>query len=130
MKFNKTIKVYGDTSYRGDCPTESAEQITFFNALRRDYPGVAAVAVHIRNEGKRTHHQAARHKAEGMNTGAADIVICGNPALVIELKRKDHTKSRWQKGQQEFLTACQDAGAVVCVALGCDAALKAVDDWL
>ena len=41
MKFNNGIKVYGDKTKRGKCPPESAEQITFFNWLRREYPDVA-----------------------------------------------------------------------------------------
>ena len=57
MIFPEWIPVYGDTSYRGDCPPESAEQITFFGALRRTYPALGSIAIHPRNEGKRTHRQ-------------------------------------------------------------------------
>lgn len=38
MKFPLEIKVYGDMSYRGECPSENLEQVTFFNRLRREYP--------------------------------------------------------------------------------------------
>ena len=31
--------VYGDMSYRGKCPTEAMEMVTFFAMLRREYPG-------------------------------------------------------------------------------------------
>ena len=130
MKFHPEMTIYGNTSYRGKCPPESAEQITFFNTLARRHPEVAKIAVHPRNEGKRTMRQAQAHKAEGMNPGASDIIIPGSPALVIELKRLDHTKSRWQPGQIDYLLAAKEAGATVCVALGAEAALDAVQDWL
>ena len=68
-------------------------------------------------------------KSEGMTPGAADIVIPGSPAFVCELKRKDHTKSQWQDGQIEYLEASKKAGAFVCVALGCDAAWLAFQEW-
>lgn len=130
MKFNPKIPVYGDISYRGDCPTESAEQITFFSELRRRYPHtLGVVAVHIKNEGRRTHGQAQWQHAEGLTKGAADIIIPGATAFVCELKRQDHTKSRFQDGQERYLLAAQDAGAFVCVALGWKAAMEAVEAW-
>lgn len=131
MKFAEWLKVYGDQSFRGECPPESNEQITFFNKLRREYPDtLGRLAIHPRNEGKRTHQQTMRHKAEGMTEGASDIVIPGAPAFVCELKRKNHTKSRFEDGQLEYLQAAQDAGCFVCVSLGWEAAWQALQDWL
>jgi len=123
MKFHPDIKVMGDTTFRGDCPTETAEQVTFFAQLNIRVPKLAKIALHIRNEGARTWHQAARHKSEGMNTGASDIIIPCCPPIVIEMKRMDHTKSRITKEQEQYLIDCQEAGALVCVALGYEAAL-------
>ena len=131
MKFPHWLPVYGDTNYRGDCPPESAEQITFFSWLRRQYPQThGLIALHPRNEGKRRHQQTARHKAEGMTPGAADIIIPGRPAFVCELKRRDHTKGAWQPAQLAYLEQCQKASAFVCVALGWEAAAEALDAWL
>lgn len=130
MKFDPWIKVYGDASYRGDCPIESAEQITFFNKLRRFFPDdLGLIAVHPRNEGKRDFRKVAKEKAEGMTKGASDIIIPGCPSFVCELKRRDHTKSAWEDGQREYLKAAQDNGAFVCVALGWEAAWQALEDW-
>lgn len=130
MKFNKDLKVFGDISFRGECPTETAEQITFFGQLRRKYPHLGNIALHIRNEGKKSVQQVRREKAEGMISGAADIIIPGNPCFVCELKRKDHTKSRWQPNQEEYLQSAKDNGAFVCVALGWEAAIESVESWL
>lgn len=130
MKFPPWLKVYGDQSFRGDCPSETLEQVTFFNWLRTEYPHtLGRIAIHPRNEGVRSHYQAMRDKAEGMTPGAPDIIIPASPAFVCELKRQDHTKSKWQDGQIEYLKACHDEGAFVCVALGYAAAIKALEEW-
>ena len=108
--------------------------MTFFNELKRLYPDLARIAIHPDNEGLvigtgHLHH--AKQKTKGaIKKGAADIIICGNPTFVCELKRQDHTKSRWQDGQLEFLEASQKQGAFTCVALGYVAALEAVKDWI
>lgn len=127
------LLVYGDVSFRGKCPLESQEQVTFFNQLRRQYPDtLGRIAMHPRNEQQLRGGQfgrLAKHKAEGMTPGASDIIIPARIAFVCELKRLDHTKSKWQDGQIEYLTASHDAGAFACVALGWEAAWQALQDW-
>lgn len=131
MKIPNWLPIYGDVSYRGKCPTESAEQITFFNKLRREYPdSYGLIAIHPRNEGKRTHQQTTKQKAEGMTKGASDIIIPAAVAFICEMKRKDHTKSQWQDGQKEYLEAAKEQGAFVCVALGWEAAWEALQEWI
>lgn len=126
MKFSVEIKVFGDTSYRGDCPTEDVEQKAFFKWLRTQYPkSYGLIAIHPRNEGKKSYVQAAYQKAEGQTKGASDIIIPINPPFVCELKRRDHTKSTWQDGQQEYLLTAKNNGSFVCVALGWTAAKEA-----
>ena len=128
------VATFGDLGFRGKCPTEAQEQITFFARLRRTYPDTwGALAIHPRNEALRAGGQLgaiARHKAEGMTPGAADIIIPARMAFVCELKRRNYTKSDWQDGQREYLAAAADAGAFACVALGCDAAWQAFGAWL
>ena len=134
MKIPNWLKTYGDTSYRGDCPLEDAELMTFFNELRIKYPDIAKVAIHPDNEGLilgAAHNAHIKQKAKGaIRNGAADIIICGCPTFVCEMKRQDHTKSKWQDGQLDFLQTSQKLGAFVCVALGYEAALQALNDWL
>jgi len=127
------VPIYGDTTFRGKCPKEELEQVTFFNRLRREYPDTyGAIAIHPRNELqlKGGHHrQLASQKAQGMTQGAADIIIPGCPAFVCEMKRADHTKGTWQDGQREYLAAARDAGAFACVALGHQGAWQAFEAW-
>ena len=137
MKINEIsgcIRVYGETSYRGACPEEAVEQATFFGRLRRHHPNTwGKLALHPRNEQQLRggqHRALMRQKAEGMSPGAADIIIPARVAFVCELKRRDHTKSKWQDGQIEYLTAAAEAGAWACVAFGADAAWQAFEEWL
>ena len=126
--------IYGDTDFRGKCPKEDIEQASFFNRLRSEYPDTWGIlALHPRNEQQLRGGQfraLAKHKAEGMTKGAADILIPARVAFVCELKRRDHTQSKWQDGQVDYLTAAHNAGAFACVALGCDAAWDALQDWI
>ena len=126
--------VYGDTSWRGKCPAESIEQMTFFNTLRREYPVTwGRLALHPRNEGQRKGGQIKamiQHKAEGLTPGASDVIIPARVTFVCELKRRDHTQSKWQDGQIEYLAEANNAGAFACVALGWEAAWQAFGEWL
>lgn len=128
------VLTFGDVDFRGKCPTEDREQVTFFARLRREYPETwGRLALHPRNEGLRRGGQlyaVAKHKAEGMTPGAADIIIPGRVAFVCEMKRRNPTISKWQDGQREYLEAAAGQGAFACVALGCDAAWEALQYWL
>lgn len=128
------VPIYGDTSYRGKCPVETMEQMTFFARLRSRYPDTwGKLALHPRNEQQLRggqHRALLKHKAEGMTPGAADIIIPARVAFVCEMKRRDHTQSKWQDGQQEYLVEAHKAGAFACVALGCDAAWQALEEWV
>ena len=127
------VRLYGDPDWRGKCPPESLEQITFFAHLRRHHPGgFGLLAIHPRNEAQLRGGQfraLSRHKAQGMSPGAADIIIPGSPAFVCELKRRDRTMCAWQPGQREYLAAAAEAGAFACLALGWEAAWQAFEDW-
>lgn len=130
MKIPTWLPIYGRIDYRGACPRETLEQVTFFRRLRDAYPDtLGRIALHPRNEGKRTHSQTDREKAEGMALGASDVIIPAKVPFVCEIKRQDHTKNTWQPGQIEYLEAAHNEGAFVCVALGVDAAWEALNDW-
>jgi len=128
------ILVFGDRAYRGNCPVEAVEQVSFFNKLRKEYPdSYGLIAIHPRNEGQLIGKQFSsviKRNAEGMTAGAADIIIPAKVSFVCELKRLDHTKSAWQDGQIEYLRAVQAAGGFACVALGAWAAWEALQSWI
>lgn len=131
MKLPKNLRVFGDINYRGDCPVETIEQITFINRLRSKYPDTWGILVtHTRNEGKKYKYQAMQHIAEGQNKGASDIFIPAAPAFIAEMKRRDHTKSKISDEQIAYLIAAQRAGAFVCIALGVEGAQEAFNEYL
>ena len=128
------FRVFGDPSWRGKCPTEIIEQVTFFNRLRREFhDNWGSLAIHPRNEGLKTGGQilaVRRYQAEGMTKGAADIIIPARRSFVCEMKRRDRTLCAWQDGQVAYLTAAHNAGAFACVALGYVAAWEAFEVWI
>jgi hypothetical protein len=130
MKFNPKIPVYGDQSYRGKCPAEDIEQINWVSWLRFNHPQIALTLIHVKGEGKRTPQQIAKEKKMGFQRGPSDLILTGSPSFICELKRADHTKSKWQDGQQEFILQSLEQGAFVCVALGAEGAKLAFNEWL
>lgn len=134
MKFPDWLPVYGDPTFRGRCPTENVEQASIINRIRREYPDTwGRLVLHPRNEQLLQQGQFStvmKHKAEGMAVGAADIVIPAAASFVCEIKRRDHTLSHWQDGQQEYLEAAIAAGSFACVALGAVGAWGAFQTWL
>ncbi len=134
MKIPPQIPIYGDPTYRGKCPKESAEQMTFISWVRRTYPDSHGITIfHAKNEGKLVNGQftaISKDRAMGMAIGCADIHNHGNPSLCMELKRKDHTKSTISEDQVKYLLAAQSLGAFTAIALGHEAAIEAFKDWL
>ena len=129
MKIHPSIKVYGDLSYRNPkTPKEDQEAQTIVNQIRKRYPHV--LFMHIKNEGKKTKAQADFDRSMGMMQGASDFIFLGYPVMCLELKRKDHTLSKWQPNQENFLIEAQKQGCFCAVAFGWEAGMQAVEDWL
>lgn len=124
-----TVKTYG-TPISGPCPSEKVEMASFFNRLRREHPALGAIALHIRNEGKRTAMQHQSMVGEGgFVKGAADVVMPGAPTFVMEMKSRAKT-ARVSKEQRAYLEAVAAQGAFACVALGAVGAWEALQDWI
>ena len=123
------IKIYGEKE-KGKQPPESAEMITFVNHVRREYSETyGKIITHIRNEGKKTNSQVSKQKAEGMTTGASDIISPGCPAFVCEMKSKSKS-SRISTEQQNYLEVADKLGSFACVVYGHKAAINAFEDWI
>lgn len=114
--------------YVKNAPSEEVEQITFFNQLREHKPHLAAVATHIKNEGKRTPGQVAVDKANGMVTGALDINIPGSPTLLIELKKRSK-RAKVSDEQVAYAEAASALGCHIYFCWGWEAAWEAVEEW-
>ena len=130
MKMPHWLPVFGDPTFRGVCPSEFSDHKTAIGMIKEHQPALPAILIHPKNEGKRSGKQADIEKAVGgLNRGASDIIIPGNPTFVCELKRQDHTQSSWEQGQIEYLKNCHEQGAFVCVALGWQGVIEAIEEW-
>lgn len=127
------IRLYGDTTFRGKCPTENIEQVSIVNHIRKSYPDTWGLLVfHPRNEGLKERGQFSavmKHNAEGMTKGAPDIIIPGAPSFVCEIKRQNHILSKLEDEQVRYLKVAAELGAFACVALGAVAAWEAFETW-
>lgn len=134
MKIPQEIRIYGDINYRGKCAKESLEQITFVNRVRKEYPDTHGITLfHAKNEAKLINGQFKaidKDRAMGMSVGCADIHAPGKPSLCMEIKRKDHTLSKVTDEQIRYLLASKNNGSFTCIALGCDAAWEAFNEWI
>lgn len=131
MTYPTFLRIYGDLSYRGPCPKENVEQVSIINKIRLEYPtSYGRLVVHVRNEGKRTHQQTIRHKAEGLTPGAPDVIIPVSIPFLCEVKRRNPTLSKVSYDQLDYLEAAYNEGAFVCLAFGAVAAWEAMQDWI
>ena len=124
------IPIYGAPLEYGKCLLETHEQASFFNRLRREYPDTwGCLGIHVRNEGKRTHWEIRKIKAEGgFITGACDIVIPGVPPFLCEMKSRSKA-AKTTEDQIKFLLTGITAGAFACYAYGAEAAWEAFEEW-
>jgi len=133
IKIPPGIPIYGDILYRDKkCRQESSEQQEYFLWLKENRPKLHAIAIHPKNEGKRSFQQAALDRAQGsLNKGASDIIIPALMPFVCELKRVDHTCKgvTMRTDQVAYLNSARDMGAFICIALGAKAAIEATLAW-
>jgi len=130
MHIPSWLPVYGDRTFKGKCPREAEDQMSFFSWLEHELPEFRRITFHPKVEGRRTYAQATIDKKMGsMNRGVVDVIAIGAPCLVMEIKRKDEKLSSWRDGQLQFLEAAKNSGAAVCVAFGLEAAKEAYAEW-
>jgi hypothetical protein len=113
------VKIFGHTLPRGvPAPIEDDEQVTAFNWLRENHLALWSIALHPKNEGRRTGRQAAADKLRGaLNTGAADIIIPASPSFVCELKSR-RAGAKPTPEQWAYLQSAAALGSFACVAYG------------
>lgn len=96
--------------YKPKSPLETEEQRAFVTLLRR----LNVVFFAVPNEAKRTRWEAQKMKAEGLEAGVPDLVIChahgGYHALFIELKRQGATASSVTNNQLEWKVRLEGQG--------------------
>lgn len=131
MKLPTDIKIYGDINYRDSkCRKEWVEQKEWFGMLKERRPQYYRVAIHPKNEGKRSGKQSSQDAEQGsLNPGASDIIIPIRLPFICEVKRIDHTLCSISADQLTYLRGARELGAFTCIALGCAAAWEALLEW-
>lgn len=124
------VRIYGEARLK-NAPSESLEMATFFSRLRRVYPdSYGSLAIHVRNEGKRSFSEINKMKIEGgWVKGTPDIIIPGAPSFLCELKSMK-IGSKASKEQIMYLESAISIGAFACIAYGHEAAWEAFKEWV
>lgn len=130
------VMIYGG-QYRGDCNSEDADLISFVSWFKYQYPQYAQLIFHIPNESMKPVAGLVMDKKKGVLDGAPDIIIMTNPALCMEAKRLDcskslsGTKSRQHFDRQMIVLSCfADNGHICGVCFGLQAMKQFVLDNL
>lgn len=118
-----------DSGYRGDCPKEETEQMAYGTWMKWRFPDI--LWFHVPNEtGTKSGAQfVLKRQKMGVRKGVSDNVILtagvNHKCALIELKRRDKTKSKIGKEQMEILHQAHDLGHFAAIAYGADECKKA-----
>lgn len=118
-----------DSGYRGDCPKEETDQISYGLWMQHRFPDV--LWFHVPNEtGTRSGPQfVEKRRRMGVRSGVSDNVILtrgiNHKCALIELKRRDKTKSKVSKSQTDVLEEAIVEGHFGAIAYGLDEIKKA-----
>ena len=122
------IRVF-DSGYRGECPKEETDQIGYGLWMQHRFPDV--LWFHVPNEtGTRSGPQfVEKRRRMGVRSGVSDNVILthgiNHKCALIELKRRDKTKSKVSKSQTDVLEEAIVEGHFGAIAYGLDEIKKA-----
>ena len=126
------VMLFGDPDYRGECPAEDSDLISFVAWLKYNWPELESCIIHTPNEGGLPVQARMQQKKKGVLFRCPDIIVMTVPAFCMELKRRNPAKSlaraedrkRFSE-QVDVLASMQKQGNFSCAALGIDAAREA-----
>lgn len=128
-----TVKTYNST-FRGNCDVEDQDQINFTSWFDYQYPHFSPLYFHVVNESMLPVQGRVKAKKKGLKKGVSDIIILLKrgeySGLIIELKRRDKSKSRVTKEQMDFLYEVDEQGFFCAVCYGFEQAKKCVQEYL
>jgi|TARA_R110002124_G_scaffold92696_4_gene235423 hypothetical protein len=127
------IKIY-DSKYRGVCDVEDQDQINFTSWFCYQYPKYATLYFHVVNESSMPVQGRVKAKKKGLKAGVSDIIILLKrgeySGLIIELKRKDKSKSPVRKEQKWFLDEVGQQQFFTAICYGFEEAQKCVREYI
>lgn len=127
------IHIY-DSHYRGGCPVEDADQMNCTSWIEYQYPQYSRLYWHTVNESNMPVQGRVKAAKKGLKPGVSDIMFMVKrgkySGLVVELKRKDRTKSKISDDQDEFLFEMSEQGFYCAVCYGFEQFQKCVKEYL
>lgn len=123
------IRIY-DSGYRGECPSEMAEQINCMGYLEKHHPDRWPLIFHYPAETKAKAQYMAIRRKLGVKSGIPDIIDFGSIRGAFELKRQDRTKSKVSKEQMAFLEAVDASGGFAAIVYGFPQMMLAYSEYL
>ena len=105
-------------------PSEHAEQVTFVQWFRRQFPAVRIFA--IPNGGHRNVAVAGKLKAEGVSRGVPDLFV---PAWRLWIEMKRAHGGRLSREQVDWISYLTECGDTIIVGYGADDAILQVKKW-
>jgi len=123
-------RTYGGT-YRGECRSETCEQIDCMGWLEHNHPERFALCFHTPNETKASAQYMQKRQKMGVKPGVPDVIDLAGPVPgLFELKRLDRAKSKLSNEQRDFLTAADARGHFTAVCYGFSAFKEAYAEFL
>lgn len=123
------IRIY-DSHYRGECRTETIEQIDCASWLQFNHSDRWPLIWHTPNETRATASYMQKRQKMGVKSGVSDIIDFGLIRGAFELKRLDKSKCKVSKEQREFLQATDDTGGFAAIVYGFPEFKRAYADYL
>ena len=106
-------------------PEQQIHRAVVQHLRARGMPGL--VFIHVPNGGYRRPSEAAIFSGLGVRAGVSDLLLWhGGKSFALELKADG---GRVTKGQREFLSDMEGAGAYTCLAEGLDDAIEMLEAW-
>lgn len=128
-----TIKIY-DSKFKGNCDVEDQDQINFTSWFDYQFPHYSPLYFHVVNESMMAVQGRVKAKKKGLKKGVSDIMILLKrgeySGLIIELKRKNKSKSKVSTEQMDFLHEVDEQGFYCAVCYGFEQAQKCVKEYL
>lgn len=126
-------KVY-DSGYRGKCNLEDTDLISLVAWFDYNYPQYKHLLVHVANESMMPAQGRVKAKKKGIKRGFPDLMLLIKNSeysgLMLELKRKDKTKSSSTKEQNEYNVELESEGFCTTFCYGFDEAKKCLIEYL
>lgn len=123
-----------NSNYRGDCNLEDNDLIALVAWFDYNYPHYSHLLVHVANESMMPPQGRVKAKRKGIRKGFPDLMLLKSndlySGLMLELKRRDSTKSKATKEQKMYHDELYQENFATSFCYGLEEAKKCIKDYL